>query len=210
MAIRRRQKKHNYAFIDSQNLNLGVQRAGFKMDWKKFRDYLKDDHDVENAYMFIGYVPEYEDLYKQMHDHGYLVVLKPTLEMYADPDEDDDEDRPPTKGNCDAELVMYAMKELSNYKKAIIVSGDGDFYSLIEYLEGKKRLKSIMVPNWKYSTLFKPFEKYVLRLDEQRKKLEYRDYRRKRKGSGSSNSSDSKSDSNSKPQSNRNTKSSKK
>jgi len=179
MPTRQQQKKHNYAFIDSQNLNLGIQRAGFKMDWKKLRAYLQDEHDVENAYMFIGYLPEYEDLYKQMHDYGYLIVLKPTLEMYIDPDEEKKENAPPTKGNVDAELVMYAMKEMSNYKKAIIVSGDGDFYSLIEYLEGKKRLKSIMVPNWKYSTLLKPFEKYVIRLDEQRKKLAYRSYKRK-------------------------------
>jgi uncharacterized LabA/DUF88 family protein len=175
------QKKHNYAFIDSQNLNLGIQRAGFKMDWKKLRAYLKDEHDVETAYMFIGYLPEYEDLYNQMHDYGYLIVLKPTIEMYADPKQEKKVDRPPTKGNVDAELVMYAMKEMSNYKKAIIISGDGDFFSLIEYLEKKGRLLHIMTPNWKYSTLLKPFESYIIRLDEQRKKLAYREYSKKSK-----------------------------
>jgi len=177
------QKKANYAFIDSQNLNLGIQRAGFKMDWKKLRAYLKDEHDVDKAFMFIGYLPEYEDLYKQMHDYGYLIVLKPTIEMYVDPKQEKKEDRPPTKGNVDAELVMYAMKEMSNYKKAIIISGDGDFFSLIEYLEKKGRLKHIMTPNWKYSTLLKPFESYVIRLDEQRKKLAYRAYSKKKKKS---------------------------
>ncbi len=178
MIRRNKQKKYNYAFIDSQNLNLGIQRAGFKMDWKKFRAYLQDQHNVEKAFMFIGYLPEYEDLYKQMHDHGYLIVLKPTLEMYADPTQQEKDDKPPTKGNVDAELVMYAMKEMSNYKQAIIVSGDGDFFSLIEYLESKGRLKNIMTPNWKYSTLLKPFEKYIIRLDEERKQLAYRSYKR--------------------------------
>jgi len=178
---RTRQKKYNYAFIDSQNLNLGIQRAGFKLDWKKFREYLRDEFDVENAYMFIGYLPEYEDLYKQMHDHGYLIVLKPTIEMYIDPDQEQKEDKPAVKGNVDAELVMYAMKEMSNYKKAIIVSGDGDFFSLIEYLQKKGRLLKIMTPNWKYSTLLKPFEKYIVRLDEQRRKLAYKTYSKKKK-----------------------------
>lgn len=31
---------NNYAFIDSQNLNLGVKSQGWKLDWRKFRQYL--------------------------------------------------------------------------------------------------------------------------------------------------------------------------
>src|SRR6185436_1626622 len=72
----------NYAFIDSQNLNLGVQKMGWKMDWRRFRLYLKEVHNVEKAFMFIGYLPGNEKLYDQMHELGYLIVLKPTLEMY--------------------------------------------------------------------------------------------------------------------------------
>lgn len=178
--FRRKQKtpKGNYAFIDSQNLNLGVQAAGWKMDWKKFRIFLKDKYNVDKAFMFIGYMPENEDLYNQMHDAGYLVALKPTLEMFSNPDEEDKENKLPTKGNVDAELVMYAMKELQHFKKAIIVSGDGDFYSLIEYLKDKDKLLHVMVPNWKYSTLLKPFENFVVRLDEKRAELAYASVRR--------------------------------
>jgi len=172
-------KLRNYAFIDSQNLNLGVQRVGFKMNWKKFREYLRDDFDVENAYMFIGYMPENEDLYTQMQEAGYLVALKPTLDMFLDPNEEKKEDRPPTKGNVDAELVMYTMKEMGNYDKAIIVSGDGDFYSLIEYMRDKNKLLKIMTPNWRYSTLLKPFEEYVIRLDLQKRRLAYRSHHSK-------------------------------
>jgi uncharacterized LabA/DUF88 family protein len=178
-------KKANYAFIDSQNLNLGIQRAGWKLDWKKFRIFLKEKYNVENAYMFIGYLPENEDLYNQMHDAGYLVALKPTLEMFATAEDlaKEDKDRPPTKGNVDAELVMYVMKEMPNYDKAIIVSGDGDFYSLIEYLRDHKKLLHIMTPNWKYSTLLKPFESYIIRLDTMRNELSYRGFFKKKKKS---------------------------
>src|SRR5579883_28852 len=70
-----------YAFIDNQNLNLGVQRMGWKMDWRKFRKYLREQYNVSKAYMFIGHVPELEDMYMQMHDHGFLVVLKPTQDL---------------------------------------------------------------------------------------------------------------------------------
>lgn len=151
------------------------------MDWKKFRAYLRDEFDVECAYMFIGYMPENEELYTQMHDAGYLVALKPTLDMFMNPEDERKEDRPPTKGNVDTELVMYVMKEMPNYARAIIVSGDGDFYSLIEYLKEQNKLHTVMVPNWKYSTLLKPFEKQLLRLDTKKHELAYRTFSKKPK-----------------------------
>ncbi len=190
--FRKQKPKSNYAFIDSQNLNLGIQRAGWKLDWKKFRVYLKEKYDVEKAFMFIGYLPENEDLYTQMHDAGYLVALKPTLEMFTNPEDEkkDDKEKPPTKGNVDAELVMYVMKELPNYHKAIIVSGDGDFYSLIEYIAERQKLLCIMTPNWRYSTLLKPFERYIVRLDTLRYELSYRTHFSRKKKQEKAHSSE--------------------
>lgn len=191
-------KQRVYAFIDSQNLNLSVQKFGWKMDWRKFRKFLTDTYGVTKVYMFIGYIPENESLYEQMHDLGYMVVLKPTFDLtrphpdmhteatdldktQTAPKPPDDEDKKPVKGNIDAELVLWAMKEISNYDKAIIVSGDGDFYSLIEYLEEKKRLLHILAPTNHYSSLFNKFEKYIVRLDQYRRELAYHDHRRRPK-----------------------------
>lgn len=168
-----------YAFIDSQNLNVGTQKFGWKMNWAKFRKFLEEQYGVTKAYMFIGYIPENESLYEQMHEAGYMVVLKPTFDMtkprveHAEGDRHEDER--PVKGNIDAELVLWAMKEMSNYHKAIIVSGDGDFYSLVEYLEGKGRLKNILTPSGQYSQLYNRFDSYVVRLDAFRNTLAYRD-----------------------------------
>jgi uncharacterized LabA/DUF88 family protein len=78
-------------------------------------------------------------MYEQLHDAGYLIVLKPTVEMVIAKTDDSKADKPTVKGNIDAELVLYAMKEMANYKKAVVVSGDGDFYCLAEYLASKKR-----------------------------------------------------------------------
>lgn len=163
-----------FAFIDSQNLNLGTQKAGWKMDWKKFRDYLQVEHNVSRAYLFIGYMQEHEDMYNQLHDLGYLIVLKPTVDVMPK-SEDGKGKKPIIKGNIDAELVLYAMKEMPNYQQAIIVSGDGDFYCLAEYLADKKRLKHIMTPNRQYSSLLKPYEQYILRIDELRSQLQHFD-----------------------------------
>jgi len=182
-----------YAFIDSQNLNIGVQKMGWKMDWRKFRQFLLDKYGVTKAFMFIGYIPENEDLYEQMHQAGYAVVLKPTFdltrpqpEMLEIMDETsgqkqaagEHDEKKPVKGNIDAELVLWAMKEMSNYEQAIIVSGDGDFYCLIEYLEQKGRLKALLTPSGHYSSLYNRYEKYVVRLDKFRRDLAYHDRKR--------------------------------
>ena len=80
-----------------------------------------------------------------------------------------------TKGNIDSELVLHAMVEFYNYDKAIIVSGDGDFYCLIEYLEKHNKLLHIIIPNSnKYSSLLRKYEKYFVYLDGLEKKLSHK------------------------------------
>jgi len=199
-------KPRVYAFIDSQNLNLGVQKFGWKLDWRKFRQFLETEYGVTRAFMFIGYIPENEALYEQMHDAGYAVVLKTTFDLtrvrpealaeqaeaqqadagHAQPaagpaSHEAPEERKPVKGNIDAELVLWAMKERSNYEKAIIVSGDGDCYSLVEYLESKGRLLHVLAPSSHYSSLYNKFDSYVVRLDQFRRELAYHDHHRKYK-----------------------------
>lgn len=185
-----------YAFIDSQNLNIGVQKSGWKMDWRKFRKFLADKYGVTKAFMFIGYIPENEDLYEQMHQAGYAVVLKPTFDLTRPQPEmmevmheelnqkGEPEDKKPVKGNVDAELVLWAMKEMSNYEKAIIISGDGDFYCLVEYLDQKGRLLNLLAPSQHYSSLYNQYEKYIVRLDQFRRELAYHDFKKRGGGRG--------------------------
>ena len=159
------------------------------MDWKKFRKFLYDEYGVEKAFMFIGYVPEFEAMYEQLHESGYLVVLKPTYDMTRlrpeAPDKGVDnkskEEERPTKGNVDADLVLWAMKELPNYNKAVLVSGDGDFYSLVEYLDEKGKLLKLLTPNAHYSGLYNKYESYVERLDTKRRELSYKDFKKRPK-----------------------------
>lgn len=181
----RRREPRVYAFIDSQNLNVSTQRLGWKMDWKKFRQFLADKYGVTNALMFIGYIPEQEKMYEQLHESGYSVVLKPTFDMTKPrPEEKEGEKKPDeekklVKGNIDADLVLWAMKEIPNYDKAVIVSGDGDFYSLVEYLAENNKLQKLLTPSGHYSNLFNRFDEFIVRLDHHRKELSYYDRPRK-------------------------------
>ena len=179
---RKQVSRGNYAFIDSQNLNLGIQKVGWKLDWRKFRAYLAENYNVTKAYMFIGYMQENEFLYEQMNDIGFTVVLKPTVEPHKEENPDEstqDEVKRQVKGNIYADLVLFSMKEQDRYDKAVIVSGDGDFYSLCEYLVSKNKLLKIMAPNWQYSTLLKEFDSYIVRLDMLRGHLSYRHKKRR-------------------------------
>lgn len=169
-------KKPIYAFIDSQNLNLGTSKdlykstkliyKGWKLDFNKFRRYLSDKFRVKKAFLFIGYIKQNEKLYKSLKSFGYLLIFKPTIS--------DNEGKP--KGNVDAELVLYsAAIEYPNYDQAIIVSGDGDFYCLLDFLKKRSKLGRIIIPNIKSeSTLLRSFQGYKTFITFDKEKLELR------------------------------------
>lgn len=151
-----------YAFLDSQNLNLSIRDQGWKLDFARFRIYLKDKHKVKKAFLFIGYIKKNQKLYDSLKKAGYKLIFKPVTNKKGE-----------VKGNVDAELVLHTMIEFNNYNKAVIVSGDGDFYCLIEYLMKKKKLFSLVIPNkYKYSSLLRKFRTYIDFLNLQKEILQ--------------------------------------
>lgn len=69
-----------YAFVDSQNLNLGIKDCGWDLDFGRFYIYLRDKYKVTKTFLFLGYVPGNEGLYTFLQKSGYIVIFKPTLE----------------------------------------------------------------------------------------------------------------------------------
>jgi uncharacterized LabA/DUF88 family protein len=152
--MNQRTKPKNYAFIDSQNLNLGIQKLGWKLDYKKFKIYLKEKYNVEKAYMFIGFVSLNQGLYSRLQESGFILNFKPTIP--------DDERK--IKGNVDADLVLQAMIEWNNYDKAVIISSDGDFFSLVQHLFALNKLETVLSPDERNcSTLLKRAAEYRIR-----------------------------------------------
>ena len=79
------------------------------------------------------------------------------------------------KGNCDAELVLQAMIEYPNYHKAVIVTGDGDFYCLIDHLKKHDKLEKLIIPNRdKFSSLLRKFGTDINFMNDLKNKLEYK------------------------------------
>jgi uncharacterized LabA/DUF88 family protein len=156
--------KKNYAFIDSQNLNLAIRAQGWKLDFARFRTYLKDKYGVEKAYLFIGYISGNQALYAALQDAGYTCIFKPTLQ-YKDGT---------TKGNCDAELVLWSMIDFKEYNKAVIVTGDGDFHCLVDYLLKQNKLECVIIPDRDhFSALlkFKQFRPILRYMNDLRERL---------------------------------------
>ena len=158
--------ENNYAFIDSQNLNLGIQKLGWKLDYRRFRVYLAEKYSVKKVYIFIGFVALNQSLYDRLQEAGFILKFKPTI-----PDADGK-----IKGNIDADLVLQTMIELNNFDKAVIVSSDGDFYSLVQYLYGNNKLKIVLSPSKEYcSSLLKQTAKEkIWFMDNLKDKLEYK------------------------------------
>lgn len=154
-------KQNNYAFIDSQNLEMSIKEQGWNLDYQAFRVYLRDKYNVTKAFYFIGYVPTNADLYESLQNFGYILVFKPTLEIKGR-----------IKGNVDAELVLHAMIEYRNYDQAVIVSGDGDFFCLVKYLANNRKLRKLIVPNDKnYSSLYRKHVSYIAGVNKLREKM---------------------------------------
>ncbi len=157
---------NNFAFIDSQNINLGISALGWKLDWKRFRVYLKEHYGVTRAYIFIGFLPENQALYNSLQRYGYILVFKPVT--YRKDGK--------AKGNVDAELVLQVMIDCNEYERAVIVTSDGDFACLVKYLYDQQKLERALSPNIRgCSVLLKRAAREKIDfLENARAKLEYK------------------------------------
>ncbi len=138
------------ALIDGQNLYLGTTSNGWKVDLFRFRIYLKDKYKISEAYYFLGYYSDSEiDLYDNLSKAGFITRFKEhNIDSIAK-----------KKGNVDSDIIFEVMKNLVEEKdmgKIILVSGDGDYKKLVDYLISKNKFKKILFPNKKFaSSLYK-------------------------------------------------------
>lgn len=138
-------ERNNHAFIDGANLHKGAEGLGWKLDYARFRTWLREKHGVINAHLFIGYIRSNEGLYAYLRRAGYSLIFKETTrDGFGN-----------VKGNCDADLVLWAVcgSYENRYEKAVIISGDGDYAGLVEFLKSKNKLKRLVSPSDKCSIL---------------------------------------------------------
>jgi len=159
-------KRKNFAYIDAANLHKGVGNLGWQLDYKRFRIWLRDKYGITQAYIFIGLVSKYKDLYTALQEAGFTLVFK---EVTYDGDGK-------VKGNCDADLVLKATRDAyeNAFEKAVLVSSDGDYAGLVKFLMEKDKFLSIVSPaiTKKCSVLLKRTGAKILYLNDKKSILE--------------------------------------
>lgn len=157
---------NNYAYIDGANLYEGIKSFGWVMDYKRFKVWLFEKYGVKSAYLFIGLIPKYKELYKYLQEAGFTLVFKEVIY--------DGNGKP--KGNCDADLVLQATRDAyeNKFDKAIIVSSDGDYAGLVKFLKEREKLKILLSPHNKNlcSILLKRIDAPIAYLNDQRSILQ--------------------------------------
>lgn len=138
-----KKEDNNYAFIDAQNLYLGIRELGWKLDYKRFRVYLREKYQVSKAFIFIGYLKKNEGLYDALKRWGYTLIFKDVVVGREGE----------VKGNVDAELVLQAMIEYDAYEKAVVVTSDGDFACLVKHLYDNGKLAVVFSPHLERSSI---------------------------------------------------------
>ncbi len=154
---------NNFAYIDGANLHRGVKSLGWDLDYKRFRVWLSDKYDIKNAYLFLGLIPKHKELYKYLQEAGFTLVFK---EVTYD-------DGGKAKGNCDADLVFQATSDFyeKKFSKVVVVTSDGDYACLVDFLRKKESLLAVISPSKKCSYLLRKLNIPILYLHDQKNML---------------------------------------
>jgi len=155
------------AYIDGANLHKGVESSSWKLDYRKFRSWIRQKFGVTDAYLFIGLMPRHANLYTALQNIGYKLVFKEVIY--------DGEGR--AKGNCDADLVLQSARDYfeQGITSVVLVSSDGDYAPLIKFWLEKKVQCTIIspAPTNKCSVLLKRIGVPIVYLQEVKHKLWY-------------------------------------
>lgn len=141
---------NHVAFIDGQNLHLGTKNRGWAVDHAKFRIYLTEKYGVKEAYYFLGFVSEEENgLYERLQKAGFILSFREHSSAL----------KGKKKGNVDCDIVFNVMRKLvegEDFDKIILVSGDGDYKKLVDFLIKRNKFEKILFPNKEFaSSLYK-------------------------------------------------------
>ena len=150
--MKKKKEENNLAFIDGQNLYMGTMsdKPAWKVDLAKFREYLSKKYHIQKAYYFLGFTDESnQDLYNRIQEAGFIVAFKKHNSAMLGK----------KKGNVDSDIIFNIMKKIYKkepFNKIVLVSGDGDYRMLVDFLIEEGKFKKILFPNKQFaSSLYK-------------------------------------------------------
>ncbi len=166
-------RSNHYVFIDGQNLYLSLKSKGWSIDYSKFRRYLSEKYSITKAFYFIGEDRSQQVVYDSLKKAGFEVVFKKLVEYKK---RINGKIQTFQKGNIDSDLIMRVVREVEkdNFDKAMLISGDGDFLPLLDWLDEKEKLFKIGIPSIKdKSHLLDKYQQYFFFLEFLKNKIAY-------------------------------------
>jgi uncharacterized LabA/DUF88 family protein len=151
------QTENIIAFVDGQNLYMGTRQdvPSWGVDLAKFRAYLSKKYHVSTAYYFLGYLNESnEELYDEIQTAGFIIKFREhNTKMLGK-----------KKGNVDSDIIFHIMKKMykrEEFDGIVLVSGDGDYKMLVDFLIEEGKFKKILFPNKEFaSSLYKTITRH--------------------------------------------------
>jgi uncharacterized LabA/DUF88 family protein len=159
------EKIRNIAFLDGQNLYMATAKReidSWKIDLARFRVYLKEKYDVDEAYYFLGYIQEEnQELYEEIQKAGFVLKFREHSPAMIGK----------KKGNVDSDIIFHIMRKMYKkevFEKVVIISGDGDYKLIVDFLIEEKRFVKILFSDLeRASSLYKKLSnKYFASLDD--------------------------------------------
>ncbi|MBP7898419.1 NYN domain-containing protein [Candidatus Gracilibacteria bacterium] len=145
--------RNNYAFIDGQNLYMATAKRDtdpWRVDLARFRVYLARKYGVTKAFYFLGYLDETQNkLYENIQSAGFILLFREHTSLMLGN----------KKGNVDSDIILQIMKKMyykEPFENVVLVSGDGDYKQLVDFLIEEKRLEKVLFPDGhRASSLYK-------------------------------------------------------
>ena len=121
-------------FIDGANLYATAKVLGFEIDYRHLLKEFQSRGTLVRAFYYTAVVEDSDfssirPLIDWLDYNGFTVVTKPTKEFV------DATGRRKVRGNMDIELAVDAMELAESIDQMVLLSGDGDFRSLVEAVQ---------------------------------------------------------------------------
>jgi len=181
-------KKKAHIFIDASNIHYYLVKAGWRIDWHKFKALFESLYETPVFYYYEG-IPskaQYFDIhpshslnhfikakkdkinyFKLLRSISFKVRHKPVGRVY-----DNTAGQFKHKCNFDVELTIDALDGMDRYDIFVLFSGDGDFLKLIKYLKGKQKKTVVIAPSERLSDNLEKAANQVVYLEDLESKIQ--------------------------------------
>jgi len=128
------------AYIDVQNIHRKTVDFNWIIDWNKFLIYLKQNCKIDIVYYAVWYLSKYDKFYDYLSSLWYSLLFKKVtiLPNWS------------IKWNVDIDIAIRSIFDFFEewLEKAIIVSNDGDYNTLVDVLRQKWVFDRLMIVDY--------------------------------------------------------------